>query len=215
VENLLKTSIVAILMSVGLSAYTQKFEHTLSFSMLNYQITNISAFKSGLNGHYWNHFYLPNFQYRLKYKNYILGVDSYYNLESTNERRPIEGAITNLQIQSYSVLLGKNWLKKSKMHLASGAGYTYFDSYVGFYLDYYPQVWEGSVCYEYHPHSLLLWTSALFDINKHLSLGINLRYNSMFQKFKDYEDKFAQCSRPHDHDRLQLFVSQLSLEYKF
>jgi hypothetical protein len=215
VGNLLKISLVTIIMIVGCKAYNQKFEHEISFPLLNYQITNISAFKSGLNTHYWNHFYLPNFRYSIKCKNIILGVENYYDSQSTNNPRPDEGEITNLKIQSYSIILGHEWLRESKLRFQSGLGYTYFDSWVGFYLDYYPQDWEGSVCYEYNPHSLLMWTSVVFDVNKHFSIGTNLRFNPMFHEFKEYEDKFGQCSRAHDHDRLQLFVAQLNIGYKF
>jgi hypothetical protein len=134
---------------------------------------------------------------------------------STNIPKPDEGEIASLKIQSYSILLGHEWLYKTKIRLKSGLGYTYFDSWLGIYVDYYPQVWEARICYEYNPHALLMWTSAIFDINKHFSIGTNLRFNPMFHEFKEYEDRFSQCSRTHDHDRLQLFVAQLNIGYKF
>lgn len=202
-------------MGVGSIAYTQKFEHELSFPLLNYQLTNIIRFKSGLNTHYWNQFFLPNLRYTLKYKKNIVGLEHYYSYEFRNVLRPEEGKLTLLKIESYSVLVGRQFNFNKTYNLSSGLGVTYFNSYIGAYRDYYPQPYEVSICYEYNPLSLLFWSSFNVQLYKKLQLGINVRANPMFHDFKIYKFNPSGCKVQHDHDRLHLFVSQLSLGYKF
>jgi hypothetical protein len=125
----------------------------------------------------------------------------------------MEGEIRNIRINSFLIFIGYNVFSKTKLKVKTGIGFAYHHSWVGSYLDYYPQVWEGWICYEYNKFGPMFWSSLDYEISKSFSVRLNLRYNPMFKPFE--RDNFKDCKTEHNHDRLNYGVGQLAVGYKF
>jgi hypothetical protein len=184
-----------------------KFE--LSLPLIQYQATNIDELKDGFSNDYYNHFYLPNFQFNAKYKSLILGVRHYYNQESVYNRIYFPGQLEYLELKSYSLLAGINLLKNPSIEVNAGIGYTRFSSWQGLYTDFIGGG-EGFVCYEKNPNALLLWSDVKYNLSSKYFISLNTSINPMFKSLEG-----SNCWSTHTHDRYHIFAAQLMVGYRF
>jgi hypothetical protein len=188
--------------------YSQiKFE--LSLPLIQYQATNVDELKDGFSNDYYNHFYLPNFQFNAKYKNLTLGVRHYYNHESNYEGRYFPGKLVNLDIKSYSLFTGINVLENTGIEVNAGIGYTRFSSPLGVYDDFMSGG-EGFVCYGKNPNTLLFWSDLKYNLNSKYFISLNTALNPMFKNLEG-----SNCWSDHTHDRYHIFVAQLMVGCRF
>ena len=190
----------------------QKVEFELSMPLLSYHIDNISDVENGFNKRYANSF-IPQFRFTVNFNRIIGGIEHYYFSEGSGIISPAEGEIYNLSIKSLSFLVGYQLYRSNGLSLKVGSGITYNKPNLALYNDTNIHVWGGTPCYEDNELGALFWLTVNKQIFNHWTIGINLRYNPMFNEFG--LNGTWNCVVPHNHDKLNYFVSQLMIGYKF
>ncbi len=212
--NLLKlTSITLLILAGGLKSSCQNFRHHITIPFFTLQTTNIPEFRYDISSSYVNSFYLPNIKYTLEYNRFIFGLEHYNYYKYIGYEEEVEGAITGLNIYSYSVFSGLK-CRFHKLNLNLGLGLTYINHYIASYTDGFPQWFEDRPCYEFSKLRGLSFISIDRHIYKNITIGINLRYSPMFGPFSDKDFGYGTCISPHNHDRLNFANLQMFIGYR-
>jgi|TARA_R110000737_G_scaffold245766_2_gene256319 hypothetical protein len=210
--SLLKQISIVVILMFSSDLIGQKVEFELSIPLLSYHTDNISDIENGFNKRYANSF-IPQFRFTANYKRIVGGIEHYYFSEGTGIAELNEGQINNIRIRSFSLLAGYQLYSSNLLTLNAGSGITYHKPTLALYHDVNIHVWGGPPCYEDNELGALFWLTVNKQILNHWTIGINLRYNPMFKEFGF--NKTSNCIIPHNHDRLNYFVSQLKIGYKF
>jgi hypothetical protein len=194
---------------MNIFAYGQGLKHSVSFPLLNHQITNHKLFSHSVNKRYLNGFYLPNLRYDITYKNYSLGFESYYYDKNVQSSTLNFGIIENyLKLNTFSLLTGYTLLNKYKLSTKLGTGITYHHSWI--ISSFYTISFEGYGCYEKSKFAPMLWASFDYNISKKFFSRLNIRYNQMLKKYNNNG-----CLEINEKERFNYLIGQLALGYKF
>lgn len=190
----------------------QKVKFEISLPVISHQVTNIDALKSDINKSYFNDHYIPNFRFTAKYKRFISGVEYYKHSRQSNQFYNDEFVEWNVSanVNSLSFLMGYEILNLKSLQFYTGVGISYHQPSLVSYLENYS--FEGYGYSETNKLGALFWISLSKRIYKNFNIGLNLRYNPMFNSFYD---ETPNRSEFYGHDRLNYFVSQLSIGYQF
>jgi hypothetical protein len=215
----MKPYFLMYLMLLSFLSYSQnnkKISHEISMPLVGYQITNISGYGLNLNKQYlYKQYlykqYLPNLQYKLLYKDYIIGLSHYY---SSSSHDYLNSNLSKLILRSYSVFIGHRWIHTSKISMQSGLGVSYFHDKILYKI--FASSLEPFECHDSDSYAALLWINTQYKFNKSISLRLDLRYNPRLRPFNDIpHDQRCPPSVLEGSDPLQLLISQLSLGYSF
>jgi len=211
-ESLLKHISLSILIFLSTNSIGQNVKFELSIPLLSYHTDNISDISSGFNTQYTNGF-IPQFRFTAKYKRIIGGFEHYYYGSFSGIKEHVEGKINSLRVKSFSMLLGYELYNSPSFSIRMGSGITYHKPNLAVYYDQEIHVWGGTICYEDNELGALFWVSFSKQIFKQWNVGLNLRYNPMFNEFGS--NYTSDCAIPHEHDRYNYFITQLMVGYEF
>ncbi len=200
---------ILVLSIIKIDAQKMKFE--ISLPLISHQTTNIQALRNDFNKSYDNDSYIPNFRFTAKYVRFISGIEYYKHTQFANKVICTEYSTTdiNLNVNSISVLLGYELLNLNSFSINLGSGLTYHKPYLVFYFENY--IIEGYPYPVTNKFGALFWLSASKRIYKNFNIGLNLRYNPMFKSFYDVAPNRGDI---YGHDRLNYFISQVSIGYQ-
>ena len=211
--SLLKQSSIIIFLLLTSNLISQKVKFELSIPLLSYHTDNISDIENGFNKRLANKSYIPQFRFTANFNNIIGGIEHYYYNAGSGIISPKEGDIYNISVKSFSLLLGYQIYNSDLFSLKAGSGISYHRPNLALYNDTNIHPWGGTACYEDNELGALFWITFSKQIFKHWSVGLNLRYNPMFSEFGF--NTTSNCIIPHNHDRLNYFVTQLMIAYEF
>lgn len=212
-ENLLRQISVILFCMYTSACVSQKVKFELSVPLVSYHVNNLSDIDNGFNKRIANLNYIPQFRFTTKARNIVVGFEHYYYSNGSGNPSPKAGELSSMRLESYSLLVGYELYSSKKNSLKLGGGFSYNKPNLGLYIDYYPQPWEAWICYEDNKFGALFWLTISRRFFRHWNIGLNLRYNPMFKEFGVNET--SNCGTPHNHDRLNYFVSQLMIGYEF
>jgi hypothetical protein len=183
----------------------------VSFPLVQFQISNINEARFGLNKYYVNKFKLPNLLFTKQFGKFNLGFQSYYNFKEIEVPKGSTGRIASLQIKSYVIQFGRSIEVGRKFGIDLGIGASYYDSWVGYYIEFIEEPLKYGLCYEFQKITPLVYSNLKFNFSNRFHLLISNSYRLSLKSF----DKPERCFFSHGHDRLNLLVSQLMIGYKF
>ncbi len=189
-----------------------KFE--ISIPLMSHKVTNIDVLKSNINKSYVNDYYIPNFRFTAKYKRFISGIEYYKHSRQSHQyvKNELSEISISTNINSISLLLGLEILNQNSVKISGGIGITYHHPVLVIYPFKIQSVFAGSEYSETNNFGALFWLSLSKSIYNKFNIGLNLRYNPMFKSFYDKTPKRGDSL---GYDRLNYFVSQLSIGYQF
>ena len=211
-NQLLVISVIMLCVFSSTLTSAQKVKFELSIPVISHQLTNIEVLRSSINKSYINDHYIPNFRFTAKYKRFIAGVEYYKHERQTKQFDKSEFVEwdVSVNVNSSSLIVGYEILNYKSLQFSAGGGISYHQPSLVFYLESY--FFEGYGHPETNKFGALLWLSLSKEVYKNINIGLNLRYNPMFNSFYDENPNRGEF---YGHDRLNYFVSQISVGYEF